>query len=141
MDIDFDELETAKKYITVTQMEGRTAHVLMNKGFIKRKNLMAATSLDSAFKVFRNGRSDLIGYPELPIYHLIKQLGLKPNDVIKKTHCFTDAELYMAFSLDTPMEVVEKFQKALDELINAGEYKNIFAEYQNTHTNNNEDKR
>ena len=129
-DINFDDLETAKRYITVTQLEGRTAHVLIRKGFVKRKNLMDATSLASAFKVLLNARSDLIGYPELPIYHLIKQQGMKPNDIIKKTHCFTDVELYMAFSLNTPVETVEIFQQALDELKSSGEYKKIFIEYQ-----------
>jgi len=131
-DIHFDDLETAKKYITVTQMEGRTAHVLISKGFVKRQNLMDATSLASAFKVLLNARSDLIGYPELPIYHLIRQKGLKPEDIIKKTHCFTDVELYMAFSLNTPTEIVEVFQSTLDALIKAGEYEKIFTKYQNS---------
>ncbi|MFT5756621.1 MAG: polar amino acid transport system substrate-binding protein [Alteromonadaceae bacterium] len=132
-DINFNDLEPAKNYITVTQLEGRTEHVLIGKGFVKGQNLMDTTSLESSFKVLLNARSDLLGYPELPIYHLIKQQGLKPNDIIKKTHCFTDAELYMAFSLNTPLETVEKFQTALDELLSVGEYKNIFTEYQNTH--------
>jgi polar amino acid transport system substrate-binding protein len=134
VDIDFNELESAKKYTTVTQMEGRTAHVLMDKGF-KKKSLMRATSIENALKVLLNGRSDLLGYPELPIYHLIKQLGMEPHNVVKKTHCFTDAEMYMAFSLNTSIEIVELFQQALSELINAGEYKNIFTEYQHTLSN------
>jgi polar amino acid transport system substrate-binding protein len=134
-DIDFNDLETAKKHVTVTQLQGRTAHVLINKGFQKKKNLMHATSMESALKVLLNGRSDLLGYPELPIYHLIKQQGMDPNVVVKKTHCFTDAEMYMAFSLNTSIEIVETFQQTLDELLSAGEYENIFTEYQNTHAN------
>ena len=78
------------------------------------------------------GRGDLIGYPELVMYHTVRKTGLKPENAVHKTYCFSEiSELYAAFSLRTPPEMVTRFQIGLKTIKTNDVYQKILAKYLN----------
>ncbi len=129
-DIQFNKLEKAKKYYIITQLKGHIAQTLLQRGFIEGKNLFAITSTDRAYLMLRSGRGDLVGYPELVMYHTVKKTGLTPEKAIRKVYCFEKvSQLYAAFSLQTSEKTVKQFQAGLAEIRSNGTYQKILEKY------------
>ena len=131
-DIQFNNLEEAKKYYIITQLKGHTAQALLQQGFKEGQNLFSITSADRAFMMLQTGRGDLIGYPELVVYYAVKDRGLSPENVIRKVYCFEKvSELYAAFSLKTSKAIVKRFQAGLNIVKENGTYQKILNKYLN----------
>jgi polar amino acid transport system substrate-binding protein len=129
-DIQFDSLEEARRYYIITQLKGRTAQRLVKLGFVEGQNLFSTISVNSAFLMLRSGRGDLLGYPELVLYHAIKKTGLTPESAVRQVYCFPEvSELYAAFSLQTSPEVVADFQNGLATIKANGTYQSILDKY------------
>ncbi|MCP3955286.1 MAG: transporter substrate-binding domain-containing protein [Desulfobacterales bacterium] len=129
-DIQFNSLEEARQYYIITQLKGRTAQRLVKLGFVEGKNLFSTISVSGAFLMLRSGRGDLLGYPELVMYHAIKKTDLKPEKTVRKVYCFSEvSELYAAFSLQTSPEVVKAFQNGLATIKENGTYQKILEKY------------
>ncbi len=131
-DIQFNNLEEAQKYHIITQLKGRTAQALMQKGFSESQNLFLITSAERAFIMLQTGRGDLLGYPELVMYHVIRQSDMAPEEAVRKVYCFEKVSaLYAAFNLKTSRDMVNRFQAALDTIKANGTYQKILEKYLN----------
>lgn len=129
-DIRIDTLAEARKYYIITQLKGWIAQVLLKQEFVEGKHFFGITSADRAYLMLRTGRGDLLGYPELVMYHVVKNTGLKPERAVRKVYCFKDGlQLYAAFSLNTPRKVVERFQTGLQVIKSDGTYQIILEKY------------
>lgn len=110
---DVRTLEEAKKFKVVTQLGGHISVLLTREGFKQGQNLFGSVNVASALKMLETGRTDLIGLPERVMYYYLQLQNRKPTDVIEKQFCFDSSALYLAFNIETPDVVVEKFKEAL----------------------------
>ncbi len=98
--------------------------LLKGKGF---------TNLDSVIDNKENvqklvsGEIDLWAINELTGKHLAQQVGLA--DKIENVFLVNEAEMYIAFSKNTPDSVIRKWQKVLDTMQKDGSYARIFGQW------------
>ena len=131
-DIKIDALADARKYYIITQLRGWIAQVLVKQGFVEGKHFFGITSVDRAYLMLRTDRGDLLGYPELVMHYTIKKTGLKPERAVRKVYCFKEGlQLYAAFSLKTPLALVEQFQTGLQIIKSNGTYQKILEKHLN----------
>ena len=78
------------------------------------QNMAKLTQLNQAFSMLNKSRVDLVMVSLLGFTHLVKERNLSPSDY---DIALTVNELgnYFAFNLETPDEIIEKFQRAVDE--------------------------
>lgn len=106
-------LEQLKNYRTVTQRDGHISQQLTQHGFIDRKNLFSASSINHAIQMLYINRADFIGYPAEVLFYNLEQKGLTPDELLHTNFCIDSTALYLALSINTPQETVEQFKKAL----------------------------
>ena len=115
-DIQLSNLEEAKAFKVVTQLNGHINVILEQNGFTSGKDLFLSVSIGSAMKMLEMGRADLIGLPKkVMAFHLLKQ-GKETDATIEQKICFKETALYLAFNIDTPDEIVKEFSKALNKV-------------------------
>ncbi len=79
------------------------------------KNIVIGTSSVPNIKMLFSGRVDLFAYDENVAKWLMKSEKLPINEV-EVVDILAEGEHYFAFNKETPDEVVQKFQKSIDEL-------------------------
>lgn len=129
-DIVLNTLEDAKKYKTVSVNQDARAQYLFSQGFKKNRHLHLVSRNEYAIKLLYSGRMDLI-VDTNGVKTQVENLGLDFSK-LEKTIRIEDlsGEIYAAFSLMTPNDVVNKFRKALKTLKEKGEFKKILKKYQ-----------
>lgn len=111
----------AVKSIAVRK-EGYTHQALKGRNF---QNLDISPSYDSSYKKLVEGRVDLVLMGERTYIYMVRKAGLKPEQ-FERTQCkLDDSSAWLAFSRDTPDELIEKWQEALDTLKANGTYAEI----------------
>ncbi|WP_022662096.1 substrate-binding periplasmic protein [Paucidesulfovibrio longus] len=73
------------------------------------------TSMEYNLKKLVAGRIDLISYEEGAMHRYLIRHGFSPSD-FETVFVLTDMDVYYAFHKDTDPALVERFQKALDEI-------------------------
>jgi polar amino acid transport system substrate-binding protein len=129
--IKITSLSDIKKYSIITNRNGAIAQNLLEQGVVDNKNLRQTISMNDNFSMLLAGRVDLMASTKLALYHLIRNRGNEPGDVVKESHCFDVGNLYMAFSPNTSDELVEKFRQALSEFKKESRYQSIINKYFN----------
>lgn len=100
---------------------------LAGQGFI---NLDISVCQSNDFKKLAQGRVDLVPMGEKALSGFIgRQFGLDPNLFERVGPAIYRAEVFIGFSGSTPDEEIESWQKALDELKEAGVYEAIMNRY------------
>lgn len=100
--------------------------------FLKEQGF--STELDSGADDLANPKKLMKGRIDVWIAGLLqapyktKQAGLNPAD-IECVYRVKDTELYIAFHKDTPDDVVQAWQKALDDMKSDGGYQKILDKY------------
>lgn|GEM_PF-641761 len=87
----------------------------------------AASSTQNLEK-FKNGRFDLLPYPETGIVTALKSQGMNPRNY-QVVFTLAENKLYFAFHKDTPDSTVLKFQQALDAIRKNGTLNKILKKY------------
>ncbi len=108
---------------------GQTGQYLIDNGLSDNHKLRKTASMDDNFSMLLAGRVDLLASPKLTLYHLIKKRGYQPENILKKQYCLEVDNLYMAFSVDTPDVLVNKFKEALHEFKQEQQYQVILQKY------------
>ncbi|GLX79542.1 amino acid ABC transporter substrate-binding protein [Thalassotalea insulae] len=109
-------LEQAKKYRVATQQQSHISQLLLRENFIEHQNFLKTVSVSHAIKLLQYHRTDFIGYPkEVLYYHLTKQ-GITPEELIRVNFCLNSPPLYLAFSMGTPIDTVQRFKAAFSEI-------------------------
>ncbi len=121
----FDQLDEAKKYQIGTVNEDVGEQFLVSKGFVKGKNLQSSVKYGFNYEKLKLGRVDLWIMGELTAYYLARQAGDDPAKVLAKAHRITELGsdgYYMAFGINTPDALVERFRNGLETVKKNGTF-------------------
>lgn len=125
----YNTLEDAKnaKAIAVTKNDA-SEQILSGLGFTNLNVKTGGASQINITKLLK-GKVELWPSGYYSGQYRIKQLGVQDKVVITKAPAYLTMPLSIAFSKNTPDEVIVKWQKALDELKSNGIYDKILSKY------------
>lgn len=127
-DIVLTSLDDARQYqIGVVQNDGGH-QILLQYGFEDEKNLFTVTKGDQNIRKLLAGRIDLMFSDSLFVTMKAKELGL-PVEQIEEAFLAMEVENYMAFSRQTPDDVVERVRTAFEQLKADGAVEAIITKY------------
>ena len=128
IDIKINTFDDIKKYKIGAVRDDFRAQWLMKQGIANQLDLVPDDSQN--LRNLFDRKIDIFPIGELVAYNIAHQEGHAFND-LEKTMYVKDmsADLYMAFSLQTPDVVVEKCKKALFEVKKDGTYEKIKSKY------------
>jgi polar amino acid transport system substrate-binding protein len=128
MEIKIKTFEDIKKFKIGAVQDDFRAQWLIKQGIEKQLTLVP-DDMQNMRNLF-NRKIDIFPIGELVAYHIAHQEGRAFND-LEKTMYVKDmsADLYMAFSKQTPDVMVEKCKKALFEIKKDGTYEKIKSKY------------
>jgi len=127
--IEINSIEDAKKYIIGVTRDDGFSLSLMKKGFEIGKNIYPVSKEEQNIEKLFSGRVDLVGNVELSMVHIVKLLGLDFNKLTKAYELPSKDAYYMALNKKTSDTIVNKLQKALDEIKQNGTYQSIKDKY------------
>lgn len=117
-DINVNQLSDAQHYKVGVLRGGSVHQFLVSHGFTE-PNLDTQSYADAHLKMLYLERVDLVPGDSIDFRFQTKQLGYDFT-LLEKSYLLYKGRYYMAFSLTTPDEVVERVQLALDEVIKEG---------------------
>ena len=106
-------IEDAKNSTVVANLNSMDHVWLEHQGFAK---LETPATVESAIRMFFNERVDMIAFDDAVIQDEFKNFGFDYAEVVQVMPLF-ETPPYMALSLSTSDEILEKMQKAYDELL------------------------
>jgi len=129
-DIVIDALDDAKQYTIGVTQEDSMHQYLLGEGFEEGKQLAVVTKDEQSMEKLFRGRVDLIAEGELSIPLRMKSLDL-PVEQVEKVFLLAEWNdiLYMAFSQQTPDELVERARTAFEQLNADGTIDGIIGKY------------
>ena len=130
-DIRVRTLEDAKRYKIGTVRDDIVELYLLQNGFQIRTNIEPNSSFEANFKKLTNQRIDLWGVADLAA-HYIAQSNRYPKSIIKEVYylkTLSAGGAYMAFSKNTPDDLVDRFREALKKIKADGTYDRILSKY------------
>jgi polar amino acid transport system substrate-binding protein len=120
-DIKIVSLEDAKKYRIGAVREFASAKYLTTLGF----RLDLCNSEEANFKKLTSGRIDLLTALELAAAYQMKKLNKSFNQLDRLIKLDDRYRYYLALNIDTPDEIVNSLQRALEEMKSDGTYEKI----------------
>jgi polar amino acid transport system substrate-binding protein len=124
--IAINSLEDAKKVDLIGDVtEYSSAQYLTEQGFT---NLDISADPNALIRKLMAGRIPVMVNTNTSVGILLKDNGAKPED-IKALYTFITTQSYLAFSLDTPDELVQQWQKTLDEMKADGSFAQIYGKW------------
>ena len=123
--IKINNLVDAQKYRIGTVREDVREQYLLSRGFTKGKNIFPTSTYFSSFLKLKAKRIDLWAMNEMVAFHLLKEKGIDPNKVLKRSFYFealSKKGLYMAFNKRSSPELVKNFQGAFLKMKENGKF-------------------
>lgn len=129
-DIQLKTLADAKKYKTVVIPEDASTQKLIEQGFELKKNLQMSPVAETNVRMIHLKRVDLVPEDELGMFYLAKEDNIDPTLFVKTIMIpGLPSELYMAFSLKTPDDIILRCKKAFKEIRKNRIYQSIKEKY------------
>ncbi|MEA3353690.1 MAG: transporter substrate-binding domain-containing protein [Campylobacterota bacterium] len=127
-DLNINSLEDAKKVKSVVVAKRTIAkQKLTELGF---KNLELNSLSDNCLTKLRENKVDLYPVEYHAFMYELKTLGLQNKVVpVNMKKPIFESQLYIAFNKQTDDSIIEKWQKALDDIKSDGTYKEIVSKY------------
>ncbi|HBS81387.1 MAG TPA: amino acid ABC transporter substrate-binding protein [Pseudomonas sp.] len=126
-------LDDARQYQIATVKEDVGEQYLIDKGFAIGRNLQSSNKYEHNYEKLKAGRVNLWISNELNAHYLVRQASGSPGDTAVPQLNLDDLGgangLCMAFSRNTPDEVVERFRQALARVRADGRYDTIAARW------------
>jgi polar amino acid transport system substrate-binding protein len=124
--IRIDSLEDAKKIPRIgTYHKDAKEQFLKENGF---DNLVSTNKNISNIKHLIQGNIDLWVSSDFNMPYLARQTNISP-DQLEFVYAIRTVDNYIAFSMQTPDDVVEKWQDRMDEIIRDGTYEKLRLKY------------
>jgi len=121
--LEVNSLEDVRKTHRIAVRKGGYTHqTLVASGFT---NLDIGPTYASSYKKLLEGRVDLVLMGEVTYKYMVREAGLNPANFERTKVKYGASSAWLAFSLDVPDEVVDKWQSALDLLKENGVYQQI----------------
>jgi polar amino acid transport system substrate-binding protein len=129
--IEISDLDSAKDYSIGTTKDDFREQYLLGRGFTVGNQLVRGELVHNNMWNLFWGKVDLVALPEMAGFTLAKTLGYDPAELttVLELSEIPPGANYMAFSKDTPDEVVDKFKVALAKIKSEGIYDRIVAKY------------
>ncbi|HKI80091.1 MAG TPA: transporter substrate-binding domain-containing protein, partial [Pseudodesulfovibrio sp.] len=89
-----------------------------------------ASRAEHAVQLLQSGRVDAIALDESRFKHTLAAMGFSPDD-FETVLVLSEDSLYYAFSLDTSDNLIQRFQQALDRIIERPVYSELLNLYIN----------
>ena len=112
-------IEDAKNYKILANRDSMDDVWLRYSGFAK---LETPTDVSTAIKMFFSKRADMIAFDDAVLKDEFKKAGYDDSGIEKVISLFNTPP-YMALSLSTPDEILEKLRTAYDELLKENKIK------------------
>lgn len=126
-----NNLEDARKVVAIGCVaEDIGQKILLKKGFKNLDPYFGTKANIQNMKKLLAGRIDLWFSSKKEVGVVASQLGIDPSE-LKETIVVAEQFAYIAFSKKTPDAIVERWQKALDDMKNDGTYEKIMTKYPN----------
>jgi polar amino acid transport system substrate-binding protein len=126
-DIEFESLDAARGVDTILVSRNFPEYQILKQ--MNFKNLYVTSNPAISFKMLIGKRADLLANMELTSYSILKKNNIDPK-LIKKTNIVIfKRSLYIAMSIDTPDDVVKKWQDVFDGIKKTGFYKRVMKKY------------
>ena len=127
-DISLLKLEDVRKY-RIGVVRGNDLHaMLLARGLKDNVQVEPVMTNDLNIKKLFAGRVDLCAGRELPFYAEMRQMGLDRRDV-EETLILKEDVAWMAFSIGTPDDLVERVRAAFRQIYDEGTVAKIYAKY------------
>lgn len=126
-DITINKISDLKNY-KIGVVRNDIGESLLYTNGVSRKNISAVDSLEQNIRKLDTKRIDLIAYESNVIFWKLKRMEYRVDD-FKKVYKLSEGDLYYAFNKNTPESIIEKFQKALEELKEDGTVNKILSKY------------
>lgn len=108
-----------------TYLRDAKEQYLQSQGF---ENLVSANRNISNIRHLVRGDIDLWVSSDFNMPYQVRQAGVDPDE-FELVYAFRKVSNYIAFSLDTPLDVVQDWQKSLDMIKEDGTYMQIAQKY------------
>ena len=127
-DLKINSLEDAKKVSSIIVAEDTVSkETLLKLGF---KNLETNTIANGSFYKILENKVDLYPVEYNSFLYKLKKMRLEDKIIpVKMKKPILESSLYIAFNKNTNDKIVNKWQKALDEIKSDGTYKKIVERY------------
>lgn len=96
-------------------IRGDIAGILLGSKGVLKPNILDVTSFDALLRQLQFKRVDFIVYGNNVARWQMKKLGANPSDY-KEVYPLDSSELYYAFNISIDDEVVDAYQKAIDQV-------------------------
>lgn len=127
--IKIKSLEDIKKYKVGVVLNDLSEHILIQKGFKDNiERVSGKNSFEISFKKLEKNKIDMFAYIKLLSKYSVKNEGFINNN-LETVYSFEKISGYFAFNKNTPQSIIDKWQKALDEIKADGTYEKIMKKY------------
>jgi len=129
--IKIKNIKDLNKYRIGTVLKDIGEQYLLENG-VKKENLYPVSGTDAielSFKKLEKNRIDLFSYEYIVARFEAKEKGFDFNNY-EKLYTLIDGAVYFAFNKQTDDKIIQKWQKALDEIKADGTYKKIMEKYE-----------
>jgi len=130
-DIKISDINDAKHYSVGSIRHDLAESYLLQKGFVPKKNLYVSSKYPILWEMLYSGRTDLAFTNSVIWQHEITQAGLDASQ-IKLVYEVPDfaSELYLAASLSTKPEILNKVKTGLESIKADGRYDRLMTKWQ-----------
>jgi len=127
-DLVINSIEDAKKVKSIAIAEDTIAYEkLIEYGF---KNLEINSFANYSLKKLQDNKVDLYPVEYHSFLYKLRKMNLEGKIIpVKMKEPIFESQLYIAFNNQTSNDIIEKWQKALDDIKNDGTYEKILARY------------
>lgn len=124
---EMSEVEDLEPYTIGTLRNSQREQYLMNKGLMVGVHLESAATYRQNYLKLKRGRIDLWSASVLSAYAVIRDEGDRPSEMVKIVYHMKDLpqSMELAFSRRTPVDIVNAFREALEQLKRDGTYDTI----------------
>jgi len=112
--LEINNIDDAKKYRIGALINDISETALLDLGF-PRENIESLTDISANIQKLMNGRLDLLCQSEESYHDLAEKFGYKLSD-FKVYAVVNEMPNYYAFNINTPDEIIEKYQNALNKI-------------------------
>ncbi|BDQ37618.1 amino acid ABC transporter substrate-binding protein [Pseudodesulfovibrio nedwellii] len=111
-----------------TIRESASEHILLSKG-VSTHSLQRLHDIKLNVQKLMSGRVDMVAMTETTFWYYVKELKYDP-ELFKIVHILMESSFYYGVSSDMNPTLVDRLQKALDQITASGERDRIISHYQ-----------